>query len=192
MTYFAAAILGYTLGSIPFGLVMARLFGLGNLRETGSGNIGATNVLRTGNKAAAFLTLIFDIGKGFVAVLIARQIGGEAIAGLAGLFALLGHIYPVFSRFNGGKGVATFLGSLLAFSLPLGVGACAAWLATALVFRISSLASLVCVAISPILALIFYHQNGAVLVLLMSALIAYKHSENIRRLINGTEPKIGT
>ncbi|MEE9387379.1 MAG: glycerol-3-phosphate 1-O-acyltransferase PlsY [Paracoccaceae bacterium] len=191
MTYLIVALLAYLLGSIPFGLVMARLFGLGDLRKVGSGNIGATNVLRTGNKPAAFLTLVLDAGKGAAAVLIARQFGGEDIAGLAGLFALLGHLYPIFLRFKGGKGMATFLGTLLALAFPVGLAACATWLATALAFRFSSLSALVTAAASPVYAYFLYHKHGAILVLLMTALVIYKHSANIKRLFNGTEPKIG-
>jgi len=191
LTYLIVALLAYLLGSVPFGMVMARIFGLGDLRKIGSGNIGSTNVLRTGNKPAAFLTLVFDAGKGAVAVLIARMFGGEDMAGLAGLCAMLGHIYPVFLKFRGGKGVATFLGTLLALSFPVGLAACATWLATALLLRYSSLAALVAAALSPLYAYIFYHKHGAILVLLLSALVIYRHSENIKRLLNKSEPKIG-
>ena len=191
MIYIAVAVLAYLLGSIPFGLVMARAFGLGDIRKIGSGNIGATNVLRTGNKPAALLTLVLDAGKGAVAVLVARAVVGEDAAGLAGLFAMLGHLYSVFLKFNGGKGVATFLGTLLALSFPVGLAACATWLVAAVVFRYSSLAALVAAALAPIYTFVFYHRHGAVLVLLLAALIFYKHSVNIARLMNRTEPKIG-
>ena len=191
MTYLIVAILAYLLGSIPFGVVMAKLFGLGDLRQIGSGNIGATNVLRTGNKPAAFLTVVFDAGKGAAAVLIARNFGGEDVAGIAGLFALLGHLYPIYLRFRGGKGVATFLGTLLALSFPVGLAACATWLVTALVFRFSSLSAVVAAVASPIFAYLLYHKHGATLVLFMSALVIYKHGENIKRLLDRTEPKIG-
>ena len=191
MTFLIVALTSYLLGSIPFGLVMARVFGLGDLRNIGSGNIGTTNVLRTGNKPAAFLTLIFDAGKGAIVVLIARQFGGEALAGLAGLFAVLGHNYPIFLRFQGGKGLATFLGTLLALSFPVGAAACATWLLTALIFRFSSLSALTAAVFSPVYAYAFYHRHGAILVLLMSVLVVYKHSENIKRLLNRTELKIG-
>jgi len=150
MTYLITALLAYLLGSVPFGIVIARIFGLGDLRKIGSGNIGATNVLRTGNKTAAALTVVLDAGKGAIAVLIARQFGGEAFAGIAALSALLGHLYPVFLRFKGGKGVATFLGTLLALSWPVGLAACATWLATALVFRFSSLAAIVTALLAPV------------------------------------------
>ena len=129
---------GYLLGSVPFGMVMARVMGLGNLRDIGSGNIGATNVLRTGNKKAAFLTLVFDAGKGAVAVVLARFLLGETAAQLAGFAAFLGHLFPVWLRFKGGKGVATFLGLSLALSFPVGFAACMTWLVTALIVRISS------------------------------------------------------
>lgn len=183
--------LAYLLGSVPFGIVMARLFGLGDLRSIGSGNIGATNVLRTGNKVAAFLTLLGDSGKGAVAVLIARALAGESGAGIAALFAMLGHLYPVFLKFKGGKGVATFLGTLLALSLPVGLAACATWLLTAIVTRYSSLSALIAALLAPIYTVVFYHLHGAVLVAILSAIIFYKHRENIVRLRAGSETKIG-
>lgn len=191
MTYLLVALAAYLLGSVPFGLVMAHLFGLGDIRRIGSGNIGATNVLRTGNKLAAFLTVILDAGKGAVAVLLARALAGEDSAGIAGLFALLGHLYPVFLKFKGGKGVATFLGTLLALSWPVGLAACVTWLLAAIIARYSSLSGLMAAALAPVYALVFYHKHGAILILLLSALIFYRHSANIGRLLNRTEPKIG-
>lgn len=185
------AALAYLLGSIPFGIVMAKLFGLGDLRAIGSGNIGATNVLRTGNKLAAFLTLLGDSGKGAAAVLLARALIGEDGAGVAALFAMLGHLYPVFLKFKGGKGVATFLGTLLALSFPVGLAACATWLLTAVTFRYSSLSALVAALLAPIYTVYFYHLHGAILVAILSALIFYKHRENIARLRAGEETKIG-
>lgn len=185
------AMVAYLSGSVPFGPVMARAFGLGDIRRIGSGNIGATNVLRTGNRPAAFLTLIGDTGKGAVAVLLARTLVGESAAGIAGLFAVLGHLYPVFLRFRGGKGVATFLGTLLALSLPVGLGACATWLVIAVVSRISSLSALVAAVLAPVYTIVFYHWHGAVPVAMLSALIVYRHAPNIRRLRDGTEPRIG-
>ncbi|MDJ0627881.1 MAG: glycerol-3-phosphate 1-O-acyltransferase PlsY [Rhodobacter sp.] len=185
------AVLAYLLGSVPFGLISARAFGLGDIRQIGSGNIGATNVLRTGNKLAAALTLIGDAGKGAVAVLLARWLVGESAAGIAGLFALLGHLYPVLLGFRGGKGVATFLGTLLALSVPVGAAACATWLAVALVARISSLSALAAAVLAPVYTAVFYHWHGAVLVAVMSALVIVKHRGNIRRLRDGTEPRIG-
>jgi len=191
MTYLLVGFAAYLIGSIPFGLVVTRLFGLGDIRQIGSGNIGTTNVLRTGNKLAAFLTLILDAGKGAVAVLTARAIFGEDSAGLAGLFAMIGHLYPVFLKFRGGKGVATFLGTLLALSWPVGIAACAVWLVTALVTRYSSLSALVASALAPVFTYFLYHQHGAILVLFLAALIFYKHAANIGRLMASTEPKIG-
>ncbi|ATG48071.1 glycerol-3-phosphate acyltransferase [Celeribacter ethanolicus] len=185
------AILAYLLGSIPFGIVMARLFGLGDLRNIGSGNIGATNVLRTGNKLAAFLTLLGDSGKGALAVVLARMLVGEPAAGIAGLCAMLGHLYPVFLRFKGGKGVATFLGTLLALSFPAGLLACGTWLLVAVITRYSSLSALVAALMAPIYTAFFYPLYGALLVLVLTALIFYKHRENIARLKAGTETKIG-
>ena len=191
MSYLIAALAAYLLGSVPFGLLMSRLFGLADPRQIGSGNIGATNVLRSGNKIAAFLTLLLDAGKGALAVVIARQFGGEDLAGVAALGALMGHLYPIFLGFKGGKGVATFLGALLALAFPVGLAACATWLATALAFRFSSLAALVAAALAPIYVFAWHHAHTAALVLLMSALVIYRHVANIRRLLDGKEPKIG-
>lgn len=185
------AIAGYLLGSIPFGIVMARLFGLGDLRQIGSGNIGATNVLRTGNKVAAFLTLIGDAGKGGAAVLLARALFAEDAAQLAGFMAFLGHCFPVFLGFKGGKGVATWLGTMLALAFPLGLAACATWLVTALVFRISSLAALVAAALSPVIAFVFGWNSLVLISVALAALIFYRHSANIARIIAGEEPRIG-
>jgi len=191
MSYLIVAVLAYLLGSVPFGIVMARLFGLGDLRAIGSGNIGATNVLRTGNKLAAFLTLIGDAGKGAAAVYLARWFVGEGEAGIAGLFAMLGHLYPIYLGFRGGKGMATFLGTLLALSFPAGLAACATWLVVAGVMRISSLSALVAAALSPVFMLVFYQWHGALVVAIMAVLIFVKHRSNIERLRAGTEPKIG-
>jgi glycerol-3-phosphate acyltransferase PlsY len=185
------AVLGYLLGSIPFGMVLARVMGLGNLRDIGSGNIGATNVLRTGSKLAAALTLILDGGKGAVAVLLARTAAGEDAAQIAGLAAMLGHCYPVWLRFAGGKGVATFLGIVLALAWPVGIGACLAWLAGALTTRISSMGALVSSAASVPLALLLGHGDAAVLCALLAALIYWRHRGNIARIRAGSEPKIG-
>lgn len=187
----ATAICAYALGSVPFGLILARAFGLGDIREIGSGNIGATNVLRSGNKPAAALTLALDAGKGAAAVLAARALAGESAASVAGIFAFLGHLYPAQLGFRGGKGVATYLGALLALSLPAGMVACATWLATAAVFRFSSLAALVAVLLAPVFVGIFLHWIGAAVMAAMSALTILKHRANIKRLRAGTEPKIG-
>ncbi len=191
MDLIITAFLAYLLGSVPFGIVTARAFGLGDLRQIGSGNIGATNVLRTGNKLAAFLTLLGDSGKGALAVLLARLIFGEAAAGIAALFAMLGHLYPIFLKFKGGKGVATFLGTLLALSFPTGLLACATWLIVALITRYSSLSALVAALLAPLYAVFFYHLHGAILLTLLTMLIFFKHRENIERLKEGTESKIG-
>ncbi|HDR28474.1 glycerol-3-phosphate 1-O-acyltransferase PlsY [Rhodovulum sp.] len=185
------ALLAYLLGAVPFGIVMARLFGLGDLRKIGSGNIGATNVLRTGNKPAAFLTLVLDAAKGGIAVLIARVAVGEDAAQLAGFAAFLGHLFPVYLGFKGGKGVATFLGTLLALAWPVGLAACGTWLAVAAALRYSSLSALVAAALSPVWAIVLGHGETAVLAALLAALILVRHAANIRRLIAGTEPKIG-
>ncbi|KIT17101.1 glycerol-3-phosphate 1-O-acyltransferase PlsY [Jannaschia aquimarina] len=185
------ALIAYLLGSISFGLISARLFGLGNLREVGSGNTGATNVLRTGSKAAALVTLLGDAGKGAVAVLAARALIGEDAAQLAGLFAFIGHCYPWLGRVKGGKGVATFLGVLLAVSLPLGALACLIWLATAAVMRISSLSALVAAVATP-LAAFWLRPDAVVLSAVLAAIVLWRHRENIARLLKGQEPRIGS
>jgi glycerol-3-phosphate acyltransferase PlsY len=185
------ALLAYLLGSIPFGIVITRAMGLGDLRSIGSGNIGATNVLRTGNKAAALATLLLDAAKGGVAVLIARYALGEDAAQLAGLAAFLGHLFPVWLGFKGGKGVATFLGILLALAWPVGLAACAMWLITAVVFRISSLAALVAAATSVVWLMVFHQGRMVVLVFILTVLVYIRHWANIQRLKAGTEPRIG-
>lgn len=181
----------YGLGSVPFGLVMARLFKLGDLRSIGSGNIGATNVLRTGNKLAAFLTLCLDAGKGAIAVLIARALFDDTAAQIAGGAAFLGHCFPIFIGFKGGKGVATFLGTLLALAWPAGIAACATWALVAGIFRISSLSALVAALLSPVFVVIFGYPNTALVTVILAALIFNRHHANIKRLLAGTEPKIG-
>ena len=185
------AVLAYLLGSIPFGIVITRIMGLGDLRSIGSGNIGATNVLRTGNKRAAAATLLLDAAKGGVAVLIARYAFGEDAAQLAGLAAFLGHLFPVWLGFKGGKGVATFLGILLALAWPVGLAACAMWAVTAAVFRISSLAALVAAATSVVWLIVFNQGRMVVLVFILTVLIYVRHWANIQRLKAGTEPRIG-
>jgi glycerol-3-phosphate acyltransferase PlsY len=185
------ALAAYLLGAVPFGIVIARLFGLGDLRKIGSGNIGATNVLRTGNKTAAALTLVLDAGKAGIAVLIARALLAEDAAQLAGFAAFLGHCFPVYLGFRGGKGVATFLGTLLALWWPLGLAACAVWLAIAKLFKISSLSALVAAVLTPGFAWGFGHPDLVILSLLLGILVFFRHKENIIRLLNGTEPKIG-
>jgi len=185
------AVAAYLLGSVPFGVVVARAFGLGDLRTIGSGNIGATNVLRTGNRLAAALTLLGDAGKGGTAVLVARATLGEDAAQLAGLAAFLGHLYPVFLGFRGGKGVATFLGVLLALSWPVGAAACATWAAVAGVARLSSLAALVAAASGPLWAAVLGYGAGVALAAVLAAAVFVRHAGNIRRLVAGTEPRIG-
>lgn len=184
------ALLAYLLGAIPFGIVIARLFGLGDLRAIGSGNIGATNVLRTGNKAAAALTLIGDAGKAGAAVIIARVVLGEDAAQLAGFMAFLGHCFPVYLAFKGGKGVATYLGTLLALVWPIGLGTCLIWLAIARLFRISSLAALVTALLTPALAWGINRPDVLILLAALGLLIWIRHHENTIRLLNGTESKI--
>lgn len=185
------AVIGYLLGSIPSGMILARVLGLGNLREIGSGNIGATNVLRTGSKGAAAATLLLDAAKGAAAILLARCLAGDDAAQLAGLMAFLGHCFPVWLGFRGGKGVATFLGLMLALAWPVGLLCCAAWLATALVMRISSLAALVAAVSAPLWMGILSYSQMLVLGGVLALLILWRHSENIARMRAGEEPKIG-
>ena len=185
------ALASYLLGSIPFGLVITRALGLGDLRQIGSGNIGATNVLRTGNRAAAAATLGLDAAKGAIAVLLARALVGPDAAQVAALFAFLGHLYPVWLKFSGGKGVATFLGTLLALAWPVGLAACATWAATAAISRISSLSALVAAGLAPVWLLIFGRGQMLALVVILAALVFLRHGANIARLRAGTEPRIG-
>jgi glycerol-3-phosphate acyltransferase PlsY len=191
MILLQALLLGYLLGSVPFGLFFTRLSGAGDIRAIGSGNIGATNVLRTGKKWAAVATLLCDGAKGAAAVLIARAVLPPDAEILAALGAVLGHLFPVWLKFRGGKGVATFLGVSLALYWPVGLLVAAIWLGAALIWRISSLSALIAIALSPALFLVFHHDGYAALALLLSALITYMHRENIRRLLGGTEPRIG-
>ena len=186
------AFVGYLMGSVPFGMVLARMMNLGNLRDIGSGNIGATNVLRTGNKTAAALTLLLDAAKGAAALLLARAITGtEDAAQIAGLAAMFGHCYPVWLRFNGGKGVATFLGLLLALHFPVGVGACVAWLIGAGLSRMSSMGALVSAASSTVFMTYLGMPEAVVLGVVLTFLIFWRHRANINRIRTGTEPKIG-
>jgi glycerol-3-phosphate acyltransferase PlsY len=185
------AIGAYLLGSVPFGMVIARAMGLGNLREIGSGNIGATNVLRTGNKGAAAATLIFDAGKGAVAVLVARALVGEDAAQIAGLAAFSGHLFPVWLGFRGGKGVATFLGILLALYWPIGLIACATWLLFVLLFSISSVGALAAAWLAPGWMYLMGQKEMLLLGAVLCTLIYIRHAANIKRILAGTEPKIG-
>ena len=182
---------GYLLGSIPGGVIMARLMGLGNLRNIGSGNIGATNVLRTGNKKAAALTLFFDAGKGAIAVLAARAAAPEDAVQLAALMAFIGHCFPVWLGFNGGKGVATYLGILLALAWPMGLAACGIWLAVAVVTRYSSLAALVAAGWIPVVMAFAGYGAATGLAACLGLLIYARHWGNIARLRAGTEGNIG-
>ncbi|WP_209834723.1 glycerol-3-phosphate 1-O-acyltransferase PlsY [Ruegeria sp. HKCCE3926] len=185
------AVVGYLLGSIPFGLLLAKVMGLGNLREIGSGNIGATNVLRTGNKAAAALTLLFDAAKGVVAVLIARAYAGEDAAQIAALFAFLGHCFPIWLGFKGGKGVATFLGLWLALDWRVGVACCLSWLVAAAIWRISSVGALAAAALSTTWVLVLTNGHSFILGIILTLMIYWRHSTNVARIKAGTEPKIG-
>jgi len=192
VTLLLAALGGYFLGAIPFGIVITRMLGLGDLRQIGSGNIGATNVLRTGNKPAALATLVLDSGKGAVAVLIAAALFGPQAGAIAGLGAFIGHLFPVWLGFRGGKGVATFLGTLLAIGFWAGLAACATWLAVAAVFRISSLSALVATALAPVWILLLGPAYAVAPVALMGILVWWRHGANIARLRAGTEPRIGS
>ncbi|AXT36055.1 glycerol-3-phosphate 1-O-acyltransferase [Phaeobacter sp. LSS9] len=185
------AVIGYALGSIPFGLLLTRIMGLGNLRTIGSGNIGTTNVLRTGSKKAAALTLLLDGGKGAVAVLLARALVGEDAAQLAGLTAFLGHCFPIWLKFQGGKGVATFLGLMLALAWPVGIACCLTWLAAAYLSKISSMGALVSAVAAPLWCLLLGAPMTTGLAALLAVIILWRHKENIARLRLGTEPKIG-
>ncbi|MGB1234417.1 MAG: glycerol-3-phosphate 1-O-acyltransferase PlsY [Planktomarina sp.] len=185
------AIFGYLLGSIPFGIVIARAMGLGDLRQIGSGNIGATNVLRTGSKLAALLTLVLDAGKAGIAVLIARACAADDATQLAGFMAFFGHCYPIWLKFKGGKGVATFFGLLFAVCWTVGLAAGAAWLIIAAVSRYSSLAAIVTVILTPIWTALLGVPNMIALTIALALLVIWRHRENISRLRTGQESKIG-
>jgi len=183
--------LGYLLGSIPFGLFFTWTSGAGDVRNIGSGNIGATNVLRTGKKWAAVATLLCDGAKGAAAVLLARHFVAPGAEVFAGLGAVLGHLFPVWLKFKGGKGVATFMGICLALYWPAGLLVAGTWLGAAVVWRISSLSALIAIALSSAYFLLFHRENYAALALLLSLLIYFMHRDNIRRLMRGEEPRIG-
>jgi len=189
MTLIAAIAIGYLLGSIPFGLILTRLAGLGDVRQIGSGSIGATNVLRTGNKGLAALTLLFDVAKGIAATLIGARWGAEAMLAAAGA-VVLGHMFPVWLRFRGGKGVATALGVLIVIAWPVALVAGLIWLAVAILFRYSSLAALVATVVAAACAGFVVDAWRALLIAAIAVLVIAKHHENIRRLIGGTESRI--
>lgn len=186
----AALIFGYLLGSIPFGLIVTRLAGLGDIRAIGSGNIGATNVLRTGRRGLAALTLLGDFGKGAAAVLIAASWSAE-LAAAAGLGAFLGHLYPVWLSFKGGKGVATYLGVLAGLAWPAAIAFAAIWLAVAYITRYSSLAALIAAAASPLALAALQNWLAVGLFTMLTILVFLRHHQNIERLLKGEESRIG-
>jgi glycerol-3-phosphate acyltransferase PlsY len=189
--YIFAAALGYFLGSVPFGLVLTKLAGTQDIRTIGSGNIGATNVLRTGRKGLAAATLLLDALKGTVAVIIAGSVGGPVPAMIAGLFAFLGHLFPVWLGFKGGKGVAVYIGIMFGLYWPAAIVFCLAWLACAFTSRYSSFSALTASAITPIFLWWAKAPQLAVLATALTLLLWFMHRENIKRLLNGTEGKIG-
>ncbi len=185
------AVFGYLVGSVPFGIIVTRAMGLGDLRKIGSGNIGATNVLRTGNKGAALATLLLDSGKGAVVVLAVRAMAAEDAVQIAALAAFVGHCLPVWLGFHGGKGVATLLGILLALNFVVGAAACATWLVVAVLSRYSSLAALMAAGFTPIWAALLQEGQVVLLCIAFALLVYWRHGANIARLRAGTEPKIG-
>jgi len=189
LTLLATGVIGYLLGSIPFGLLLTRLAGYGDIRQIGSGNIGATNVLRTGSKGTAALTLLLDLAKGWAAVVIGEAWGEDAALVAAGC-VIIGHMFPVWLGFRGGKAVATALGVLLALAWPVALGAVLAWLLTALVLHYSSLAALVAAVVAAVLAPFVADGATAVVIAGIALLIILRHHANIRRLIAGTESRI--
>jgi glycerol-3-phosphate acyltransferase PlsY len=190
IAFLIALVGGYLIGSVPFGLLLTKAAGLGDIRQVGSGNIGATNVLRTGRKGLAAATLILDGLKGAVAVLVARQFLGDQDV-VVGTAAVLGHLFPVWLGFRGGKGVATGLGVLLAAAWPVGLACCAVWLVAAKVLKMSSAAALAAFAAAPLFALVLSSADHALMALLIAVLVFWRHEANIRRLLAGTEPRIG-
>ncbi|MGD9738468.1 MAG: glycerol-3-phosphate 1-O-acyltransferase PlsY [Bauldia sp.] len=190
--FLLAVAFGYLLGSIPFGLLFTRAAGLGDVRQIGSGNIGATNVLRTGRKDVALLTFLFDMLKGTLAVLLAFAAWNGTLAAAAGVGAFLGHIFPIWLKLRGGKGVATYLGVTLGLFWPAAIAFAAVWLAMAFIFRYSSLAALTATLVTPIVVLIFSQPLWALTLALMSALLWWRHHANIRRLLAGEESRIGS
>lgn len=190
MNIFLVILFAYLIGSIPFGIIISKIMGLGNLRNIGSGNIGATNVLRTGNKLAAILTLIFDLLKGAIAVIITYYVFNDTTAQIAALSSFLGHCFPIWLKFKGGKGVATFIGISLALYWPAGILICLTWVLTAFLSRVSSLSALIS-SLSSILWVWILGVPSAVFVMtVLTILIWFRHIENIKRIIKNTEPKI--
>ena len=188
---FSALVFGYLLGSIPFGLVITRMAGLGDIRKIGSGNIGATNVLRTGRKGLALLTLLFDLGKAALAAVLFRSLfDSEAVGFMAGFSAVLGHNYPIWLKFKGGKGVASTLGMMLVLTPLVGVLTCLTWLFMAFTFRYSSLSALTALCLAPLYAAIWDSPSAAGCYALLAALSLWRHRGNIKRLVNGEESKI--
>ena len=192
LNIFMIAITGYLIGSIPFGIIIAKIMGLGNLRNIGSGNIGATNVLRTGNKLAAILTLIFDLSKGAVVVILARLLFDDSAAQIAGLASFLGHCFPVWLGLKGGKGVATFIGITLALYWPAGILTCLTWISIAYISRISSLSALLSSISSIVWIWICGMPNATFIMIILTIFIWVRHKENIKRIIKNTEPRINS
>jgi len=183
--------LSYLLGSIPFGLLFTKMAGLGDIRDVGSGNIGATNVLRTGRKDLALATLVMDAGKGAIAVLLTRYMVDPALAPLAGAAAFIGHCFPIYLKFKGGKGVATFFGTVFAINPLLGLACGVAWLLAAAIFRFSSLSALIASLLAPAISYYIVGPDSWIFIAFMTLVIYIRHKENIARLMRGEEPKIG-
>ncbi|WDR03396.1 glycerol-3-phosphate 1-O-acyltransferase PlsY [Devosia algicola] len=192
MNFIIAAVIGYLCGSIPFGLLLTRAAGLGDIRSIGSGNIGATNVLRTGNRWIAFFTLVFDASKAALPVLFAQYYWGDQAAMLAGIGAFLGHCFPVWLNFKGGKGVSCFIGILLALSWPVALIFCAVWLVIAFAQKMSSLAALTAAATAPVFAYVVNDEWLAATAGVLAVILFIQHRTNLARLLRGTEPKIGS
>jgi glycerol-3-phosphate acyltransferase PlsY len=188
---FGICAIAYLIGSIPFGLLLTRAFGVGDIRSIGSGNIGATNVMRTGRKGLAVATLLLDLSKGAAAVFLARYTYDDDVAVVAGLFAVLGHIFPVWLRFKGGKGVATILGVFFAINWFFALIICGIWLAVFLATRCSSLSAIISICYSPVFAYLLDGYLTSILSLILSGIIIYTHRGNLARLISGTEPAFG-